>query len=435
MTRQEIELLAPVGSRESLAAALKAGADAIYFGAGSLNMRARSSALFGLDDLHEIAATAAGKGARSYLTLNVVLFDEDLDEMRRIVDAAKENGVNAIIACDVAAMEYARSIGMEVHLSTQANVSSFEALRFYSRWVDTVVLARELSLDQVAAICTSIQKKDLRGPSSRLVCVELFAHGALCMAVSGKCYLSLHRYGAAANRGECFQNCRRSYILKDAETGQEMEVAHTEPCPGTGTDPRTGGNLDSSKGGDYFLSPKDLKTIGFLDRMLAAGVRSFKIEGRARSADYVLATVECYAQAIDSVLDGSFSPAKVAVWDERLSEVFNRGFWDGWYLGSQLGERTDAYGSKATMKKVLIGVCLNYFPKAGAAEFLLEAGGLLRGDGILVAGPTTGALRMDATELRVDDTVVEAVEKGSSLTLPVPEKVRKGDKLYRMDKI
>ena len=428
MTRDEIELLAPVGSRESLAAALKAGADAIYFGAGSLNMRARSAAVFGLQDLHEIAATAAGQGARSYLTLNVVLFDEDLDEMRRTVDVAKEGGVDAIIACDLAAMEYARSVGMEVHLSTQANVSNFESLRFYARWVDTVVLARELSLDHVAAICAAVREKELRGPSGDFVRIELFAHGALCMAVSGKCYLSLHRYGAAANRGECFQNCRRSYILKDAVDGHEMEVS------GAGSDVGASLGSGSGGGGDYFLSPKDLKTIGFLDRMIGAGVRSFKIEGRARSADYVQATVECYAQAIDAVLDGTFSPSKVAIWDERLAEVFNRGFWDGWYLGAQRGERTDAYGSKATIKKALIGVCVNYFPKVGTAEFLLESGGLARGDEILVTGPTTGALRTEVMELRVEDAVTECAEKGSSLTIPVPEKVRKGDKLYRMDR-
>jgi putative protease len=298
--------------------------------------------------------------------------------------------------------------------------------------VDTVVLARELSLDQVAEICAAVREKNLRGPSGDLVRVELFAHGALCMAVSGKCYLSLHRYGAAANRGECFQNCRRSYILKDAENGHEIDVSGGGADAGASLGLGSGPGL--SGGPDYFLSPKDLKTIGFLDRMIGAGVRSFKIEGRARSADYVQATVECYAQAIDAVLDGSFSPAKVAVWDEHLAEVFNRGFWDGWYLGAQLGERTDSYGSKATTKKVLIGVCLNYFPKAGAAEFLLESGSLARGDGILVTGPTTGALRTDVAELRVEEVVVDRVEKGSSFTSPVPEKVRKGDKLYRMDR-
>jgi len=409
-TRDDIELLAPVGSRESLAAALKAGADAVYFGAGNLNMRARSAASFGLRDLRGLAQAAAGKGARSYLTLNVALFDEDLGEMRRAADAAREAGVSALIVCDPAAMEYARSIGMEVHLSTQANVSNFQALRFYARWADTVVLARELGLGQVAAICRAIREEDLRGPSGRLVRIELFAHGALCMAVSGKCWLSLHRWGAAANRGECFQNCRRRYLLRDAKDGYEMEVD-----------------------GDYFLSPKDLKTIGFLDRMLEAGVRSFKIEGRARSADYVRETVECYSRAIDAVLDGGYSAEKVAVWDERLSRVFNRGFWDGWYLGADRGERTDAYGSKATARKALIGVCLNHFPKAGVAEFLLESGGLSRGDELLVTGPTTGALTLRATELRVEGETVERAGKGSSFTVPVPEKVRKGDKLYRVD--
>ena len=411
LLRADIELLAPVGSRESLAAALKAGADAIYFGAGSLNMRSRSSAAFGVSDLADLAERAAAVGAKSYLTLNVVLFDEDLGEMRRLADAAKEAGISALIACDIAAMEYARSIGMPVHLSTQANVSNFQALRFYARWADTVVLARELSLEQVAAISRSIREEDLRGPSGESVRIEVFAHGALCMAVSGKCWLSLHRWGTSANRGGCFQNCRRRYLLKDSVDGHEMEVD-----------------------GDYFLSPKDLKTIGFLDRMLEAGVRTFKIEGRSRSADYVRTTVECYSQAIEAVLDGSFSARKVADWNGRLARVFNRGFWDGWYLGATEGERTDAYGSKAAVKKALVGVCVNHFPKAGVAEFLLESGGLSRGDEILVTGPTTGALGAVVDELRIDDVSVERAEKGSRFTSRVPDKVRAGDKLYRLDR-
>ena len=411
MTRKDIELLAPAGSRESLAAALKAGADAVYFGAGNLNMRARSSAAFGLGDLREIAAAAADAGARSYLTLNVVLYDDDLPEMRRLADAAKEAGVSAIIACDVAAMEYARSVGMETHLSTQANVSNIQALRFYARWADTVVLARELSLERVAAISAAIREENIRGPSGRLVRVELFAHGALCMAVSGKCYLSLHRYGASANRGECNQNCRRAYLLKDPVDGQELLAEE-----------------------NYFLSPKDLKTVGFLDRMLASGAGSLKIEGRARSADYVGTVVECYSQAIDAVLDGSFGPVRVAEWDRRLAEVFNRGFWDGWYLGATLAEHTDAYGSKATAKKTLVGVCANHYPKAGAAEFLLESGGVARGDELLVTGPTTGAVAFRAEELRIDGERVERADKGSRFTVGVPEKIRQGDKLYRKDR-
>ncbi|MFA6506417.1 MAG: peptidase U32 family protein [Treponemataceae bacterium] len=412
MTRDDIELLAPVGSRESLAAALKAGADAIYFGAGGLNMRSRSSAVFGLDDLREIASSAAEKGARSYLTLNVVLYDDDLARMRLITDTAKAAGVSALIVGDIAAMEYARSVGMETHLSTQANVSNIEALRFYARWADTVVLARELSLERVAAISRAIREQDIRGPSGALVRIELFAHGALCMAVSGKCYLSLHRYGASANRGECNQNCRRSYILKDATDGHEILTEE-----------------------NYFLSPKDLKTIGFLDQALTAGVRSLKIEGRARSADYVRTTVECYSEAIDAVLDGSYGPERIAEWDARLSEVFNRGFWDGWYLGAQVSELTDSYGSKATVKKSLIGVCLNYFSKMGAAEFILEAGSLSRGDRFLVTGPTSGAIESIAEQIRVDEQCVEQACKGSRFTVGVPEKVRKGDKLYRLEQI
>jgi len=410
MTRKDIEVIAPVGSREALRAALDAGADALYFGAGSLNMRARSAAAFGLADLPELAAAAADRGARSYLTLNVTLFDDDLDDLRRAADAALSAGISALIVGDVAALEYARAIGMEVHLSTQANVANTEALRFYARWADTVVLARELSLDQVAAIAGAIRDQDIRGPSGRPVRLEVFAHGALCMAVSGRCYLSLHRYGAAANRGDCLQNCRRKYLLTDPEDGSELQ-----------------------RDEDYFLSAKDLKTISFLDRILAAGVRSLKIEGRARSADYVRTTVECYAEAVDAVLAGSFTPERVAEWDRRLAEVFNRGFWDGWYLGARMGEHTDGYGSKATVRKTQIGVCRNYYPRAGAAEFQLEAADLAQGDQLMVVGPTTGVVRLAAAELRIDDAPVALAPQGSLCTLRIPEKVRQGDKLFRLD--
>jgi len=410
MTRKDIEVIAPVGSREALAAALAAGADAVYFGAGSLNMRAHSSATFGIADLPELAATAAENKARSYLTLNVTLFDDDQDDMRRIADAARAAGISALIVSDVAALEYARRIGMAVHLSTQANVANTEALRFYARWADTVVLARELNLDQVAVIAQAIQDQDIRGPAGQPVRLEVFAHGALCMAVSGKCYLSLHRYGTAANRGDCYQNCRRKYLLTDPEDGSQL-----------------------LRDEDYFLSAKDLKTISFLDRILAAGVRSFKIEGRARAADYVQTTVACYTQAVSAVLDGTFTPKRVAEWDRRLAEVFNRGFWDGWYLGARMGEHSERYGSRATVKKTQIGVCRNYFAQAEAAEFLLEAGLIRRGDDLMISGPSSGVVRLTAAELRIDDQVVELAPQGSACTLPVPVKIRKGDKLFRLD--
>lgn len=418
MERKDIEIMAPAGSWESLAAALAAGADAVYFGAGRLNMRARSAAAFSLEDLPRLARAAADGGAKSCLTVNVVLYDEDLEELRRTVDAAAEAGISALILHDLAAMEYAGSAGMEVHLSTQANVSNLEALRFYSRWADTVVLARELSLDQIGRIHRNVLAQDLRGPSGRPVRLEAFVHGALCMAVSGKCYLSLHRYGAAANRGECLQNCRRAYRLVDPADGHELEREE-----------------------DYFLSPKDLKTIGFLDRILGAGVRVLKIEGRARSADYVRAATACYGEALAAVLDGRYAEARAAGtlmeltadWDRRLGEVFNRGFWDGWYLGAQLGERASCYGSEAAVVKVLLGVCVNHYPKAAVAEFLLESGALSAGDEILVTGRTTGALRCAASELRRDGTPCARAEKGDTVTVPVPEKVRPGDKLYRLE--
>lgn len=406
-TRDEIEVLAPAGSREALSAAVKAGADAVYFGAGRLNMRSRSSSVFSPEDFKDIAEYAAAHGVRTYLTLNVVLFDEDMDEMRLMVDAAKAAGISAVIACDIAAMEYARSVGMEVHLSTQTNVSNLEALRFYARWADTIVLARELSLEQIAVLCKKIEEQNICGPSGKLVRVEIFAHGALCMAVSGKCYLSLHRYGASANRGACYQNCRRSYILKDAEEGHEILVD-----------------------GSYYLSPKDLKTIQFMDQILDAGVRTLKIEGRARGPEYVQAAVCCYREAVDAVIDGSFGPALIEDWDKRLAEVFNRGFWDGWYLGAPVGERTSDYGSQARLSRHYVGYCTNYFKKAGAAEFVLQAGTLQQGEEILITGPSTGALRLIPNELRVNDKAVGKADKGEELSFLVPERVRRNDKLY-----
>ncbi|GAB1484206.1 peptidase U32 family protein [Treponema sp.] len=405
---KDIEILAPVGSWESLSAAIQAGADAVYFGAGKLNMRSRSAAAFSLEDIPKIVAIAAGM--RTYLTLNVVIFDEDMEAMRELADKAKQAGVSALIVSDIAAMEYAHSIGMEVHLSTQANVSNTEALRYFARWADTLVLARELSLEQVRKISRAIQEQDIRGPSGRLVCIEFFAHGALCMATSGKCYLSLHQHGASANRGECLQTCRRSYTLTDTSDGSE--IVREE---------------------DYFLSPKDLKTIGFLDQILEAGVTSLKIEGRSRSAEYVKTTVQCYREAVDAISSGNFTKEKVDTWDTRLGEVFNRGFWDGWYLGQKLGERTASYGSKSTKHKVFLGRCSNYFTKLGVAEFYLEAGSLDSGHEVLISGPTTGVVNMCAENIHIDKAAVESAAQGLVCSFKVPELVRRGDSLFRMD--
>ena len=405
----DIEILAPAGSFECLSAAIRAGADSVYFGAGGLNMRSASSANFSLDDIRKIVRVASGHGLRTYLTLNSVLFDEELPAMRQALDAARDAGVSAAIVSDQAAIVYASSIGLSIHLSTQLGISNAESLRFYSKWADVVVLARELNLEQVAAMHKSILDDDIRGPSGGLVRLELFAHGALCMAVSGKCYLSLHQYGSSANRGECLQACRRSYRLFDIQTGDELEVDN-----------------------ERLLSPKDLKTIHFLDRLLDSGVRVLKIEGRARKAEYVRETVACYREALESLTDGSYGPQKIAAWDERLSSVFNRGFWNGYYLGQRLGEWTSLYGSSAARKRVHAGVCVNYFRNAGAASFMIEAGTISRGDELLVTGPTTGALSLVAGELRVFDATVGSAARGMEVSFPVERKVRRGDMLYRM---
>jgi len=407
--RDDIEILAPAGSFESLSAAIRAGADSVYFGAGGLNMRSASSANFGRDDIRKIVRIASGHGLRTYLTLNSVLFDEELPAMRQTLDAAKAAGVSAVIVSDQAAILYASSIGLPVHLSTQLSISNAESLRFYSAWADAVVLARELNLEQVSAISRAIRDGDLRGPSGRQVRLEVFAHGALCMAVSGKCHLSLHQYNQSANRGACLQACRRSYRLTDLQTGDELEVDN-----------------------ERLLSPKDLKTIHFLDRLLASGVSILKIEGRARKPEYVRETVSCYREAVESLADGSFCQQKIADWDRRLSGVFNRGFWDGYYLGRRLGEWTNAYGSSAARKRVHAGVCLNYYRDAGVGLFRVEAGTVSAGDELLVTGPTTGALSLAAGELRVDGSCVASASRGMEVSFPVPRKVRRGDMLYRM---
>lgn len=410
--REDYEIMAPVGSRESLAAAIKAGAGSVYFGIGQLNMRAHSASTFTIDDLREIAATCQEHGIKSYLTVNTVIYGEDLETMRHIVDAAKEAKISAIIASDVAVMTYARSIGQEIHLSTQLNISNIEAVKFYAQFADVVVLARELNMAQVAEIYRGIQEQNICGPSGEPLRIEMFCHGALCMAISGKCYLSLHHANRSANRGECVQICRRGYRVEDIESGTELEIDNK-----------------------YIMSPKDLKTIRFIDKMMESGVRVFKIEGRARGAEYVDTVVRCYDEAISSVLDGSFSEEKKDAWDERLSRVFNRGFWDGYYQGQTIGEWNDSYGSKATEKKVYAAKTIKYFSKIGVAEFQVEAHEIKVGDTLLITGPTTGALRFECTEIRYDLKCVSSAEKGWRISIPVPEKVRPSDKLFVLEKV
>ena len=406
--RNDFEIMAPVGSRESLAAAIQAGADSIYFGIENLNMRARSASTFSIDDLKEIARTCGEHGMKSYLTVNTIIYDQDIPLMRTIVNAAHEAGISAIIAADVAVMTYARSIGQEVHLSTQLNISNTEALRFYAQFADVVVLARELNLEQVAEIHRAIVEEHICGPSGQPVRIEMFCHGALCMAVSGKCYLSLHQMNHSANRGACMQVCRRSYIVRDKETDAELEIDN-----------------------QYIMSPKDLKTIHFLNKMMDAGVRVFKIEGRARGPEYVRTVVECYKEAIRAHLDGTFTDEKIEDWNRRLATVFNRGFWDGYYLGQRLGEWTHHYGSDATERKIYVGKGVKYFSNLGVAEFLVEAAELNVGDKLLVTGPTTGALFLTADEMRVDLRPVPTVHKGEHFSIKC-DKIRPSDKLYKL---
>ncbi len=399
--------MAPVGSRESLAAALKAGANAVYFGIEGLNMRSRSSANFTADDMSEIAAICDSHGVKTYLTVNTVIYDADMELMRHIIDRAHQAGISAIIASDMAAILYARSIGQEVHISTQVNVSNFEAVKFYAQFADVMVLARELNMDQVSEIHRQIIESDLRGPAGKPIRLEMFCHGALCMAISGKCYLSLHQLNSSANRGACNQICRRSYTVTDRETGEQLDVENK-----------------------YIMSPKDLKTIHFLNKMVDAGVRVFKIEGRARGAEYVAETVGCYSEALQAICDGTFNDDLVLAWDERLAKVFNRGFWNGYYLGQRLGEWSSKYGSSSTRVKKYAAKTIRHFSKLGVGEFLMEAGELNIGDEIVISGPTTGAIIMKVEELRFDLKPVEKVTKGQLFSMPVPEKVRPSDKLY-----
>ena len=404
--------MAPVGSRESLAAAIQAGADSIYFGIENLNMRARSANTFTVDDLKEIAHTCDEHGMKSYLTVNTIIYDQDLTLMRTIVDAAKAAGISAVIAADVAVMSYARQIGQEVHLSTQLNISNVEALRFYAQFADVVVLARELNLEQVAEIYRHICEENICGPNGKPIRIEMFCHGALCMAVSGKCYLSLHEMNHSANRGACMQVCRRSYTVRDKETDVELEVDN-----------------------QYIMSPKDLKTIHFMNKMMDAGVRVFKLEGRARGPEYVRLVTECYKEAVKAYCEGTFDEEKIAVWDERLRRVFNRGFWDGYYLGQRLGEWSSKYGSGATRKKVYVARGIKYFSGIGVAEFEMESGSLRVGDEILVTGPTTGAVMQTVDEIRVDLKPVEETVKGERFSIKMSEKIRPSDRLYKMEKV
>lgn len=408
MQRKDIEIMAPAGSYESLMAAIQGGADSVYFGVEQLNMRAASSNNFTLEDLRKISDICKKNRLKSYLTVNVVVFDHEIGQMHAIIDAARESGITAIIASDLSVINYAFSAGMEVHLSTQLNITNLEALKFYSQWADVVVLARELNIDQVKHIHNSILEKNIRGPKGELIKIEMFVHGALCMAVSGKCYLSLHENNKSANRGECYQTCRKSYIATGKESGYELEIDN-----------------------EYIMSPKDLCTIGFLDKLIDAGVTVLKIEGRARSAEYVKEVTSCYSEAVSALEDGSFSREKTDKWRERLATVFNRGFWDGYYLGQKMGEWNANYGSSATKRKLYLGKITNYFAKINVAEIKLENGDLKKGETILITGPTTGVVEYLIDEVRVDLKVAETALKGELCSIKTTDYLRRSDKVYK----
>lgn len=402
-----IEIMAPAGSYESLMAALQAGADSVYFGVGKLNMRSRSSKKFSLDDLQKIAGICQEHGVRSYLTLNTIIYDQEMEEMQQAIDCAKSSGVTAVIASDISVMEYARAMGLEVHISTQCNITNLGAVRFYARFADVVVLARELNLDQVRAIVDGIAREDIRGPSGRPVQVEMFVHGALCMAISGKCYLSLDTMNHSANRGACLQLCRRSYMVTDKDEGYTMEVDH-----------------------EYIMSPRDLCTIDFLDKIAGAGVTVFKIEGRGRGPEYVKTVTSCYREAADAIIQGTYTRERAEAWRLRLAKVFNRGFWDGYYLGKKVGEWSAQYGSQATHRKQYAGKVTNYFSQIGVAEIKLESHGLAVGDEVIISGPTTGVVELQLAELRVDELPATMAEKGTVCSIALPEPVRRGDKVF-----
>jgi putative protease len=409
LKREDIELMAPVGTYESLMAAIQGGANSVYFGIEQLNMRAKSTNNFTTDDLKEIVAISKKNNIKTYLTVNTILYDHDIVLMKEIVDIAKQSGINAIIASDQAAINYAASINVEVHISTQLNVSNIETLKFYSHFADVMVLARELSLKQVAYITKAIEADQIKGPSGELIRIEIFAHGALCMAVSGKCYLSLHEQNSSANRGACLQTCRKAYLVTEKESGYELEVDN-----------------------EYIMSPKDLCTIGFVDKIINSGVKVLKIEGRARPAEYVKTVCESYNQAIDACFEDNYTSEKIKNWIDKLATVFNRGFWDGYYLGRKIGEWSKDYGSKATKTKEYIGKATNYFNKINVAEFLIQAGNLKVGDEVLISGPTTGVIQTKVKEIRVDLKNTDEAIKGQSISIPIEEKVRRADKLYKI---
>ncbi len=408
-TGKEIEIMSPAGNFEALMAAIQGGANSVYFGIEQLNMRARAANNFLFDDLEEIARRCRQHNVKTYLTLNTIIYDHDLSIMKRIVDKVKETGITAIIASDQAVINYAASQKVEVHISTQTNITNLETVKFFSHFADVMVLARELSLKQVKDITNGIVRDDVRGPSGELVKIEIFAHGALCMAVSGKCYLSLHTHNSSANRGACVQNCRRTYTVIDKEEGHEFEIDN-----------------------EYIMSPKDLCTIGFIDKIIDAGVTVLKIEGRGRAPEYVKTVTQCYREAVDAYLDGTYNKEKIDKWMERLGSVYNRGFWDGYYLGQKLGEWTDGYGSQATMRKQFLGKGVKYFPKIGVAEFRIETSSLKVGDKIIVTGPTTGVVETEIKELRVDNVPVEEVKKGVNFSTPIDTIIRSSDKLYKV---
>jgi U32 family peptidase len=409
MRQADIEIMAPVGSYESLMAAIQAGAGSVYFGVEHLNMRARSANNFTLADLKKIAEIASLHHVRTYLTLNTEVFDNETGMMHQILDTAREAGVSAVIAADISVIQYARSIGLEVHISTQVNITNFEAVKFYAQFADVVVLAREINLGRVHEISDKITEHQIKGPSGNLVRLEMFVHGALCMAVSGKCYLSLHEMNSSAARGNCLQTCRRGYIVTDRETGAEIAIEN-----------------------EYIMSPKDLKTIHFLNKILDAGVTVLKIEGRARAPEYVKTTVECYREGVEAWKNNSFTDEQVNNWNSRLAAVFNRGFWNGYYLGQRLGEWSHNYGSLATKRKVYIGKSTNYFPNIQVAEFKVETGNLQKGDEILITGPTTGIVELVASEIRVGREIVEEVNRGEYFSILISAKIRKNDKIFKM---
>jgi len=406
--KQRLEIMSPVGSFESLHAAIQGGANSVYFGVGKLNMRSRSSQNFSLDDLKTICKTCNDSGVKAYLTLNTIIYNDELEEVRKTIEVARDAGISAIIASDLSVISQARQLGVEIHLSTQTNITNIEAVKFFSQFADVVVTARELTLQQVHEIVTQINEQNITGPSGNLVQIEIFVHGALCMAVSGKCYISLDNLNSSANRGACLQQCRRRYLVTDIEDGHQLEIDN-----------------------EYIMSPKDLCTIDFLDKIVAAGVSVFKIEGRGRGPEYVKTVTKCYREAADAVLDGTYTLDKVEEWKKRLSSVYNRGFWDGYYLGRKMGEWTERYGSQATRKKQYIGIVTNYFSNIKVAEVRVETHGFAKNDPLLITGPTTGAVEFDAEEIRVNLQKTEEAKKGEAASIPVPEMVRRGDKVFK----